>query len=130
MSFGMKRLERLRTVQHDMAMRDLSDVDRKIEDSRAQLSSVSADVLQKAQAATIDVNALMDADLSRKAIENRIVQLGSLRATRADAANAAAMAKKQAEMLVQRTRERTLAEREGAEARAMDEMAAQIWRRT
>lgn len=126
----MKRLERLRTVQHDMAMRDLSDVDRKIEDSRAQLSSVSADVLQKAQAATIDVNALMDADLSRKAIENRIVQLGSLRATRADAANAAAMAKKQAEMLVQRTRERTLAEREGAEARAMDEMAAQIWRRT
>lgn len=126
----MKRLERLRTVQHDMAVRDLADVDFKIEASKAQLSANAAEMLAKARSETIDINALLDADLSRKAIENRIVQLASVRVTRVNEANAAAMAKKQAEMLVQRKKEEINAERDTLEARAMDEMASQIWRRS
>ena len=125
---AMKRLERLRVVQHEMSLRDLAEVDTQLDATKSAIADVAQAMLSGA--AVTDAATLLDADQTRRALEKRMAALHVMRAHRAEASRHNAIERKQAEMLVTRERDRLYAERETAEARVMDELATQQWRRS
>jgi flagellar biosynthesis chaperone FliJ len=125
---AMKRLERLRVIQHEMSLRELADVDAQLDATKSAIADAAQAMMNRA--AITDAASLVDADLQRRALDKRMAALHVTRAQRAEASRHNAIERKQVEMLVTRERERIYSERETAEARAMDELGAQLWSRT
>ncbi len=126
---GMQRVQKIRALEHQRALRDLANVEADLARSRAALTAQEDAFMSQAQRAPVTAAQLVDAEISRVGLTHRIAQLSQSREQAAAASRAAAMANKQVELMVERQHSAALAEREGKEARAMDELAAQTWNR-
>ena len=126
---GMQRVQKIRAMEHQRAMRNLATVDGELARSRAALSAQERALMTQAQRAPLTAAQLVDADAQRAGLTRRIASLAQSREQAASATRASALASKQVELMVERQRAAALVESEAREARAMDELGAQAWNR-
>lgn len=126
---GMQRVQKIRDLEHQRAMRNLATVDGELARSRAALSAQERNLMQQVQVAPVSAAQLVDAEAHRLGLTRRIATLAASREQAATATRASALASKQVELMVERQRAAALAESEAKEARLMDELGAQAWNR-
>ncbi len=126
---GMQRVQKIRAMEHQRALRNLATVDGELARSRAALSAQERALMAQAQRAPITAAQLVDADAQRAGLTRRIASLAQSREQAATATRASALASKQVELMVERQRAAALAESEARDARVMDELGAQAWNR-
>lgn len=126
---GMQRVQKIRALEHQRALRNLANVDGELARSRAALTAQEVAFMNQAQHAPITAAQLVDAEASRVGLTRRIALLAQSREQAAAASRASALAHKQVELMVERQRTAKQAEADIKEARLMDEMASQAWHR-
>jgi len=126
---GMHRVQKIRAIEHQRAMRNLATVEGEIARSRAALSAQERAMMAEVQRAPVTAAQLVEADAQRAGLTRRIASLAQSREQAASVTRASALANKQAELMVERQRAAAIAESETREGRLMDELAAIAWNR-